>query len=150
MQEPAKPILRAHSHRIIGSVIYDTLISLGILMIMGFIAVFIHFLITGEESISANNNWAFQVYLLISILCYFFYFWKKSGQTVGMKAWKLKLISTRPTEITFAQLAVRVIVAVPAYGFLLLGVLWQYADKRQLNWHDIASHTKLIHIPIKK
>jgi uncharacterized RDD family membrane protein YckC len=139
----------AHAHRIIGSAFYDLLIILGLLMIAGFIAVGIYHFITGKEAIPANNL-LFQLYLLSVISGYFLYFWKHSGQTVGMKAWRIKLVNLKNESISVKQLVIRQLVAIPAYCLLFIGVLWQYWDKSRLSWHDHASSTKLIYIPKKK
>lgn len=139
---------RPHIHRLIGSALYDLLIILGLLMIAGFLAVGAYYLMTGEESIPENNLF-FQLYLLAVISGYFLYFWKKSGQTVGMKAWRIKLISQYDRQLGFKSLLLRQVTAIPAYGLLFLGVLWQYWDKAGLNWQDRASGTKMIYIPKK-
>ena len=136
---------RAHSHRIIGSAIYDGLVILGLLMIVGFVAVGIHYWITGAEAI--EYSLLFQLLILAVIIAYYAYFWRASGQTVGMKAWRIKLMSLDDQAITASQMALRILVAFPAYACLLLGVLWQYWSADQLNWHDKASRTKIIYLP---
>lgn len=139
---------RAHSHRLIGSVIYDGLVIMGILMIAGAMALPVNQWITGDTS--DGSYLLYQVYLLVVVLSYFLYFWKKSGQTVGMKAWRIKLISREDSPLTVKQLLLRLVVAIPAYLLLFLGVLWQYWDKDQLNWQDRASKTKIVYLPKKK
>ncbi|MDX1341693.1 MAG: RDD family protein [Reinekea sp.] len=138
---------QAHSHRAIGSVIYDALVLLGLLMIAGFIAVGLHFWVTGSEVIP--HNLIFQLYLLVIIIGYFLYFWRKSGQTVGMKAWRIKLVNQKSGAPTVKQLLVRLFIALPAYALLCVGVFWQYWSKDGLTWQDKVSQTKLIHIPKK-
>ena len=141
-------VQRAHALRIIGSALYDGLILLGLLMVAGFLAVVLHKLITNEDAIG-QALW-FQLYLLVVIAAYFIYFWQRSGQTVGMKAWRIKLINLADQPLTVGRLTVRWITAVPAYCCFLLGVLWQYWDKDQLTWHDRLSHTKLVYLPKAK
>lgn len=136
---------RAHSHRIIGAAIYDWLVCLGLLMIGGFIAVGINKLITGNDEL--DSNFLYQLYLIAIILGYFLYFWKRSGQTVGMKAWRIKLVSQTNQALSYRQMLSRLISALPAFGFLLIGVLWQYIGSEQLNWQDKVSKTKLIYLP---
>jgi uncharacterized RDD family membrane protein YckC len=138
---------RAHLHRIIGSVIYDWLVLLGLLMIFGFIGVAVNHSLTGEESIKPNNH-LFQLYILAVVVCYYTYFWQRSGQTVGMKAWKLKLQSIDQQPINFKQTCIRLIVAMPAYLLGLLGILWVYTPTAR-TWQGIASGTQLIYIPKK-
>jgi uncharacterized RDD family membrane protein YckC len=139
---------RAHSHRILGSAIYDGLVILGLLMLAGFIAVYLNKLITGEEAI--DHNPLFQIYLLVIIIGYFIYFWKKSGQTVGMKAWRIKLVNLDNTSFTYRQLLLRFVVAIPSFCCFGIGILWQYISSKKLNWQDLASQTRLVYIPKKK
>jgi len=120
---------------------------MGLMMIAGFIAVGVNRLVTGQETI--ENSPLFQIYILVLIISYFFYFWHRSGQTVGMKAWRIKLISQDQTPLTVKKMSIRIIVAVPSFCLLLIGVLWQYLDKSDLNWQDHASQTKLIYMPKK-
>jgi uncharacterized RDD family membrane protein YckC len=138
---------KAHLHRIIGSVIYDWLVLLGLLMIFGFIAVAANHSLTGEESIKANNH-LFQLYILTVVVGYYTYFWQRSGQTVGMKAWKLKLQSIDQQPVSFKQTLVRLVVSVPAYFLGLVGILWVYTPA-QRTWQGLASGTQLIYIPKK-
>ena len=139
---------RAHSHRIIGSAIYDGLVLMGVVMIAGAFFLPLNQFITGDPSDGSHP--IFQLYLVLVVVGYFFYFWKKSGQTVGMRAWRIKLVNVNDQSITLKQLTVRLIVAIPSYLLLLAGVLWQYVDSNQLNWQDRASGTKLVHLPKKK
>jgi uncharacterized RDD family membrane protein YckC len=134
------------SHRIIGSALYDWLIILGLLMIAGFLAVQLNLLLTGAEAIEPHNR-LFQVYLLTVIVGYFFYFWHRSGQTVGMKAWRIRLVALDGGALSVRQMSLRMLGALPAFGLCLLGVLWHYWDKSGLNWHDHISQTKLVYRP---
>jgi uncharacterized RDD family membrane protein YckC len=137
---------KAPSHRIIGSAIYDWLIILGLLMIGGFLAVQLNLLFTGAEAIAPHNR-LFQVYLLTIIVGYYLYFWRRSGQTVGMKAWRIRLVALNGEPLNVRQMSLRMLGAVPAFGVCLLGVLWHYWDKSGLNWHDHISQTKLVYRP---
>lgn len=117
---------------------------MGLLMVAGALALPLNHLITGDAADGSHP--VFQIYLIAVFFGYFIYFWKRSGQTVGMKAWRLKLVSLDSTPLTWQQLSVRLLVAVPAYLLLGLGVLWQYWDRDHLNWHDRASRTKLVYL----
>jgi uncharacterized RDD family membrane protein YckC len=139
---------RAHSHRIIGSAFYDLMIVGAILMIAGAMALPINQLITGDAS--DGSYVLFQLYLVAVTFAYYLYFWKRWGQTVGMKAWRIKIISLTDQNLTWFQLFKRAIAAIPAYLLALVGVLWQYWDKDQLNWSDRASQTKLVYLPKQK
>ncbi|MFC3700332.1 RDD family protein [Reinekea marina] len=134
-------------YRIIGSVVYDWLVLLGLLMVFGFFAVAINHSLTGEEAISSENIF-FKLYILAVIALYFVYFWHRSGQTVGMKAWKIQLQSVDQTPIKAKQLFTRLIVAVPSYAIGLIGILWLFTPSKR-TWQDMASGTQLTFKPRK-
>lgn len=134
-------------YRIIGSVIYDWLVVLGLLMIFGFFAVAINHSLTGQEAISSENI-LFKLYVLAVVSLYFLYFWHRSGQTVGMKAWKIQLQSADQAPIKAKQLITRLIVAIPSYALGLLGVLWLYTPSKR-TWQDMASGTQIAFKPKK-
>jgi uncharacterized RDD family membrane protein YckC len=138
-------VQKAHSHRILGCVIYDTLIVMGLLMITSSIAVGFHKLLSGQDTLEHSR--LFQAYLLLVIALYFIYFWKRAGQTVGMKAWRVKLVNIADQPLSYRQLIIRWLVAIPAYACLLVGVFWQYWSHDGLNWHDKASNTRLVFTP---
>jgi uncharacterized RDD family membrane protein YckC len=134
------------SYRILGSAIYDWLVILGLLMIAGFLAVQLNLLFTGAEAIAPHNR-LFQIYLVAIIIGYYFYFWRRSGQTVGMKAWRIRLVTLNGDSLSIRHMSLRMLGAVPAFGLCLLGIVWHYWDKAGLNWHDHISQTKLVYRP---
>lgn len=77
-------------------------------------------------------------WLLIPFL-YYGYYWTKQGQTLGMKAWKIKAISNNNKPISWMQSTLRF------FGALFgLGFLWMIIDKEQLPLQDRLSKTQLI------
>lgn len=138
-------LYRSHSHRLILSALYDWLVLLGLIFIAAFVAVAVNKLITGQESLEQDA--IMQLWLTFVVASYFGYFWKRWGQTVGMRAWRIMLVSQDNQPLTIKQIALRLISAIPAYGLLLIGVFWQYIDPHNLNWHDRASGTVMKFIP---
>lgn len=88
-----------------------------------------------------------QIFYPIYLLCvsYFFYgwFWTHGGQTLGLKAWKLKAVSNNGNPITWRQAFIRFVVSIVSWGCLGLGFLWVFFNKGRLSWHDMASKTAL-------
>lgn len=132
--------------RILGSVLYDWLIVIGLLMIGGFFVVPLYSMITGNESFEAGSLF-FRLYVLSIIGLYFGYFWTRSGQTVGMKAWRIKLIGVENPKIGAKQVLIRLLVAIPAYGLSLIGILWRFLDRQGRTWVDLTSNSQLVLLP---
>lgn len=101
--EPNFP--RAGFRRRLGSYIYDALIALAVFMLVGYIGIGIMIYLDHLELISIvrNNfeidwqqtptfyNALFHTWNLLWVSYFFVYFWSKKGQTIGMRAWRLKV-----------------------------------------------------------
>lgn len=81
-----------------------------------------------------------QVYL-ISVACFFFvYFWGKGGQTIGMRAWRLKVQNLDGSPISRSKALLRALTALLGAGNLL--VLIDFKNKRALQ--DYLSGTEVV------
>ena len=105
---------------------------------------------TGEVIHELNpmlDGIGFQLYLFAVICIFFTAFWSKSGQTLGMQAWKIKLINPDGTNPSIKQCIIRVAVATVSLSCAGLGYWWQWIDKEGLNWQDRASKTRVVQMP---
>jgi uncharacterized RDD family membrane protein YckC len=73
--------------------------------------------------------------------------WRRGGQTLGMRPWRLQVVGPDGTAPTRRQLWLRY--AVGTLSVLLggLGLWWALIDRQRLTWHDRASGTRLRRIP---
>lgn len=72
------------------------------------------------------------------------WFWTHGGQTLGMRAWRLRLVSVDGGPVGFGRALVRYLVAVLSWLVLGLGFLWVLVDPEKRAWHDLASGTRLV------
>jgi uncharacterized RDD family membrane protein YckC len=82
----------------------------------------------------------FQIYVATVIATYFFYFWRKSGQTLAMKTWHIKLISANGAPLTYLQCALRLLVACLSLPL----VFWALFDRDGQFLHDRIAGTRLV------
>jgi uncharacterized RDD family membrane protein YckC len=96
---------RAGFRRRFGSWVYDFLIAFAVYMVAGavsFVLIYLGYYIglygmQGYEHFSdtisntAWLQWPNEFWKLTWVSFFFIYFWAKSGQTLGMKAWRLRL-----------------------------------------------------------
>ena len=76
------------------------------------------------------------IYLLVIIGIFYLWFWTHGGQTVGMRAWRLKLQTTDGKAINLAQGLFRIITAIPPWlGFGLFALL---ASERKVEDLSVA------------
>ena len=102
--------------------------------------------------VSLNHNEivggpALQSVLFLATFTFYTFFWRRGGQTLGMRSWRIKLISLTGQPVSLNQCLLRFMVALLSWGFLGLGWIWMLFDKQKRTWHDRVSETQLIHIP---
>ncbi|AFT66441.1 MAG: putative RDD family membrane protein YckC [Cycloclasticus pugetii] len=118
---------------------YDALLLIAIL----FLATLV--LLPFQDShLFQPNSWLYSLYLLSVSFLFYGWFWTKSGQTLGLLAWKLKIANNKGQNISWRQALIRFTMAILSWGVLGLGVLWILVNKDRLSWHDIASNSRLI------
>jgi uncharacterized RDD family membrane protein YckC len=76
---------------------------------------------------------------------FYSYFWiVNKGQTTGMQAWKIKLVTMDETELNIKKTMLRCLISTISFAFIGLGYLWILYDKENLSWSDILTKTKVI------
>lgn len=128
------------------ALLYDSLLLLALLVIFTYGALF---LTHGKELLyAAVGAWAYvyQAGLIGVIAAYYILNWIRSGQTLGMRAWRLRLVSDsgRPVALKFAVL--RFVCGAFAWLPAALGVLWLYVDPEHVAVHDRLSRTRVLHL----
>ena len=87
----------------------------------------------------------YQIFLFEIIPMLFFAgFWSHGGQTLGMRAWRLKVVREDGAEIGWRDAFRRHLAALLSCLALGLGFLWILVDSEGLAWHDRLSKTRLI------
>jgi uncharacterized RDD family membrane protein YckC len=121
--------------------IYELLILAAMAMLVTF--VFISIFGSAETGV---KRLFLQLLLICSFGFYFVYSWLKSGQTLAMRAWRLKLVNESGEPFQLPQLIKRFIISV-----LLMptgvSLVWALVDKQHLFLHDKLAKTKVIYIP---
>ena len=145
---------RAGFWRRFASLVYDTLAIIAFAMltvvlylfaIQGLIALEVISL-NGAEDVSAliQNSMLLSgmrtALLIIVGLVFFGYFWTKSGQTIGMRAWRLKVQTCDGKLISWPQAVIRSISALLGLGNLI--VLVDFKNKKALQ--DYLSKTEVV------
>ncbi len=88
---------------------------------------------------------AFQWFLFELIpLLFFTGFWWRGGQTLGMRAWRLKVVREDGGPLTWVDALKRHLAALLSCLALGLGFVWILIDPERRAWHDRLSGTRLI------
>jgi uncharacterized RDD family membrane protein YckC len=90
---------------------------------------------------------AFTSYLFMVSYFFFAYFWTHGGQTLGMRAWRIRVQTRDGHPIGWWHALLRFMVAIVSWAALGLGFLWSLVDRQKRTWHDLYSETDLIVLP---
>ena len=125
------------------AIVYDTLLvsALLFLVTIPFIAA------RGGEPVEADDNLLYQACVGLVVFLFFTGFWSRSGRTLGMQSWGLRVETPAGAIPSFGQASIRFFAAILSWATAGLGFLWQLWDKEQLTWHDRISGTRLRHYP---
>lgn len=149
------PTQRAGFFRRLAAMIYDALIAVavGMLAALVFIGVLTALLETGvlskqgyehvNELIQASFTYklAIQIWVGLWVSGFFLWFWKHGGQTLGMRAWRLRIFSLHEnTPIGYGRLVARLIFSLGGLGTLL--VLVDFKSKQSLQ--DRVAGTQML------
>ena len=152
---------------------YDLLLLTAVLM-LATLAALLGAHTVGFAAPAAGAHW-FQLYLALVCYGFFGWFWTHGGQTLGMRAWRLRLQTADGHGVNWGQALIRVAVPLTLLG---LGLLWldrqpktenasghsvlQYAaallpcavsyawiqiDRQRRSWNDIASKSRVVLLP---
>lgn len=121
---------------------YDGLVLIAIWMVGTSVVV-----IVGNSEIGSGNP-LFQVYLLALAYVYFHVSWRRAGQTLGMRAWRIR-IDAGDGPMTPAQSLLRVLAGLASIAPLGLGFAWALARDDRRAWPDLASGSRLLVVPAR-
>lgn len=70
--------------------------------------------------------------------------WRRGGQTLGMRPWRLRVVGADGRPAPWRALLVRFGTGTGSLLFAGLGFWWAWLDRDGLTWHDRASATRMI------
>jgi uncharacterized RDD family membrane protein YckC len=130
--------------RRLAAMIYDSLL----LAALWFVTAALLMAVTGGHLADPNRpSWllaTLRVSLFLVTLLFFAGFWVNGGQTLGMRAWRMKLVDTHGEPVNWNQAIWRFIAAVPSIGLMGVGLLWMLLDREHIAVHDRLTGTRLV------
>jgi uncharacterized RDD family membrane protein YckC len=131
--------------RRLAAILYDGMLLLALL----FFVSGLHLAIVGRgEDASSTPDLIRSIFVVLSAFGFFAWFWLHGGQTLGMRAWRIRLQSRRGGgRITLWQALLRFLVAIVSWLAFGVGFFWSLFDKEKLTWHDRYSMSELVVIP---
>jgi len=87
---------------------------------------------------------AYGAYLILLSFALLGWQWTHGGQTLGMRAWRLRLQSRDGGPVGWRQAAVRFSAGLLSLAALGLGFFWALVDRDRQCWHDRLAGTRLV------
>ncbi|MFK7975613.1 MAG: RDD family protein [Halioglobus sp.] len=146
------------------AMLYDSLLVIALVAVVNAAALGIAHEMSGG-SLDTLPPFAVRIVTVLAVFGFFTAFWLKGGQTLGMQAWRIQLISTEHgksnintqsdtttrtgdnTDIRFFQAILRCCAASLSLACFGLGYLWCLFDPQRKYWHCHLSRTQLILLP---
>lgn len=124
----------------LAAMLYDSLLLFALL----FLATVVVVAINQGEAIEASP--VFNLYLLLVIFLFYSWFWNKSGQTLGMRVWKIRIIDDYGVNPAWPTSILRLTFALVSIACLGLGYWWRLF--KPYTWHDKLSQTRIIDVSV--
>lgn len=154
MSQAQNSFPRAGFFRRIAAMIYDVLVAVAVGMCAAMVAIVVLVLLLengildkqGFEhtsdviSHSVLYTRIIQVWVSIWVLGFFLWFWRNGGQTIGMRAWRLRLFSTDDSPMGYGRALLRIVFSLGGLGTLL--VLFDVKNKQSLQ--DRLARTEML------
>ncbi|MCF6264545.1 MAG: RDD family protein [Xanthomonadales bacterium] len=139
-----KPAVYCHLFRRLMIILYDSFAVLSISFLLTALWV------TGNsgEAITPEKM-VYPLYLASLFLAAWVYFavsWRKGGATLGMRAWKVKLITEDGDRISWGASMLRFCAAWLGLIVFASGFILSLLRKDRACWHDLVSHSWLVRL----
>lgn len=132
---------------------YDGLLLVAIWFVLGFVLAIVETAVQGQPDPGTPiaplvpEPWGPLVVLpalwLVSVTFYG-WFWRRGGQTLGMKTWRLRLVTVDGRPLRRRDVLLRAVAGTLSLaGFA--GFFWVLVAGR--TWHDLASRTRVVVLP---
>jgi uncharacterized RDD family membrane protein YckC len=144
MSSQSSEFSRAGFFRRLAAMIYDSLIAIAIGVCAGLVAVTVLVVLLENGVLDKQGmehsgdtirqslwmNIAIQLWCAAWISSFFMWFWKRGGQTIGMRAWRIRIFSTIEQPMGYSRVCWRMLASLLGLGTLL--VLFDVKNKQSL------------------
>ncbi len=140
----------------LGAATYDALLAFGVYALAGMVGLAVIALLQhwGWITLASQTELAialqqtpavhgvYQLWLLLCVVSFYCYFWSRSGQTLGMKAWRLRVQHPNGQNLSPVTAVARC-----CWSLLGLGNLLLLVSSQQLALQDRLSNTEVVQLP---
>lgn len=153
-KETTTPFPRAGFIRRLAAMIYDVLVAVAVGMCAGLVFMVICMISFQQGWVNPQGNEHFmdffqssflfttlsQLWVALWVSGFFLWFWKNGGQTIGMRAWRLRLFSTSDKPMGYARATLRLVFSLLGVGTILV----LFDPKNKLSLQDRIAKTEVL------
>ena len=147
---PDTPLSTAGLIRRLSALVYDSFLLFGITLAYAGLVLALRVWISGAEAAdipySGLPRLTFVVGLWFFPALFYSWCWRRSGQTLGMKTWRLKLLRTDGLAPTWSQCWLRSVLAPLSLAAFGIGYLWCLIGEKNC-MHDLWTGTHVVVLP---
>ena len=118
--------------------LYESLLAFAVAFFAGWVFFFAS---GGKDATAGALRHELQAFLLVALAAYFLWCWLRGGQTLAMRAWRIRLVDVTPARALLRFL----------YALVLLptgiSIFWALFDRDRQFLHDRLAGTRLIYVP---
>ena len=122
------------------SLVYEGILLFAVLFVSSYL-----FLSLARDAQSGLPHIIFQIYLLSVCGAYFVFCWARTGQTLPMKTWRIRIVTVEGGSLSIGRAFKRYLLAIPG---VLSGVslLWAPFDRERQFLHDRLTGTRIVRV----
>lgn len=130
------------------ALLYDFFPAFGLWFATSALATLLH----GGEPIYGDTlaGWLEMLALWLVTGLYATLSWRRGGQTLGMRPWRLRVVTNDGSAPRWSSLWRRYIVGTVSLVLAGLGFWWAWIDPQRMTWHDRFSATRMQREPKRR
>lgn len=151
--QPLSSLPNAGLLRRLAAMVYDSLLVMTVSMVYGALVLLFQIQILGQalaDGEKAHMGPLGFIGLIVVISLFFCMFWRKGGQTLGMRAWRLRIIGKDGDRPSWRACLLRCLLAPLSLAVVGLGYLWCLLDRNGATLHDLLTHSRVVVLPKDK
>lgn len=132
------------------AMVYDSLLLMAVSILYGAITTGFNVALNGAPTMGERISWGFWGWIVfagwVATIGFFFcYFWHKSGETLGMKTWRIKIVNeSNLNPPDYKNCIVRCLCAPISLLLFGAGYWLMYTNAQRQTLHDKISKTRTL------
>ncbi len=120
------------------SLVYEGILLSAVLFVSSYL-----FLSVARDAQSGWPRAIFQIYLLSVCGAYFVFCWARTGQTLPLKTWRMRIVTEQGGGLSVGRAFMRYLLAIPG-NLSGISLLWAPFDRERQFLHDRLAGTRIV------